>query len=391
MRSDRTISFCGVLPASFIALAACVTAAVAQTYDLRVLHRFTGPPDDGVVATTGVQFDSAGNLYGATNNGGAFDGGTIYKIAEDGTETILHSFEPLDEFGDIVDPNNIVVDASTGDIYGSTRLGGDLCCGHNGGGQLYKLAADGTFTVLHSFGSDSEDAYPSGLIRDAQGNLYGTTTNGGAYGDGTIFEYATDGTYKVLYAFGKFSGSNPMGSLIRDEAGNLYGVTHFAPGGESCGTIYRLAPNGTFTNLHRFKGLGPNDGCNPTSLAADQAGNFYGTTFSTVFKFTSDGTLTTLHQFTFGVHFVHGNNPVLPVNGTLYGTAYGLLNVPSGVLYKIAPDGTYGELYQLGHGSGNFPQGRLTLKTGRLYGATGYGHGGPTGNGTVFSVGVAAQ
>ena len=392
MRCYRHISFRSALLISAVVFAAFAAVAQAQTYNLRVLHRFAGPPDDGDVANTSVRFDSAGNLYGATQNGGAFDGGVIYKIAKDGTESILHSFEPPDDRGDAVIPNSIVIDSSTGDIYGTTIYGPDgNRCGA-GCGQIYKLAADGTFTVLHTFGSDPDGSYPSPLIRDPQGNLYGTTETGGFYGEGTVFEYTADGTYEVLHSFEESSGYHPRGSVIRDRSGNLYGVTYLGAGPTYCGTIYRLAPNGAFNILHKL-GRDPvgDDGCYPTSLAADQTGNFYGTTDSTVFKFTSGGIFTTLHTFAFNAHFISGINPVLPVNGTLYGSAYGLQGAPDGVLFKIAPDGTYAELYRLGQGTGVDTQGRLTLKSGRLYGTTIYGDGGTSLNGTVFSLGVAAE
>jgi uncharacterized repeat protein (TIGR03803 family) len=395
MRSCRNISFRGALLAAAFALVAFAAAPSAQSYDLRVVHGFSGPPDDGETPSAGVRFDSAGNLYGTTEYGGAFDGGTIYKIAKDGTESILHSFEVSGTYPELA------IDPVTGDLYGTIVLGHQ---GHNCDqecDQLYKLAPDGTFTVLHTFGSGSDGYTPSAVIRDTQGNLYGTTTNGGSYGEGTVFEYTADGTYKILHAFekssGYYPGYYPGGSVIRDEAGNLYGVTIIGAGLTDCGTIYRLAPDGNFTILHKF-GRDPavDDGCHPASLSAGQAGTLYGTTnyapsgYFTVFKFTSDGTLTTLHRFTYNpVYSIWGVNPVLAVNGTLYGSVSAAVEAPKGLLFKIAPDGTYTELYQLGNGSGVGTVGRLTLKSGRLYGTTVYsdkGTGIPT---AVFSLGVA--
>src|SRR5690348_16259190 len=112
MRSDRVISFRALL-VSAIALSAFAACAQAQTYNLRVIHRFTGAPDDGSVPMEGVRFDGAGNLYGTTNLGGTYNNGTIFKIAQDGTETILHSFGA--KAGGLA-PNEVMVDPATGDL-----------------------------------------------------------------------------------------------------------------------------------------------------------------------------------------------------------------------------------------------------------------------------------
>jgi uncharacterized repeat protein (TIGR03803 family) len=356
-----------------------------------------------------VQFDSVGNLYGTTQYGGAFDGGTIYKIAKDGTKSILHSFEPLDTRGHVVIPNGVVIDSSTGDIYGSTRFGGNMggggdCGSILGGGQIYKLAADGTFTTLYAFDSGSAGVYPSGLVRDPQGNLYGTLTCGRNKSRlFVLFKYGAGGTFTVLHTF---ADAYPVGSVIRDEAGNLYGGTVTRSSGY--GAIYKLAPDGTFT---RTPDGAFGSGWFPTSsLVGDRAGNLYGggeilgvfggggnrEYQASVFKLAPDGTFTTLHTFppadALSRHDSMHVYAVLPVDGTIYGLAYAPSQTVGRILFTIAPDGTYTELHDFVETSkhGVFvDDGPLVLQHGRVYGTIKSAR--VSDDGTIFSLGVDTQ
>lgn len=120
MRIDHRIPFRGAFLASVAALAVFAAGAHAQTYDMRVLHRFSGAPDDGASPGGAVQFDAAGNLYGIAG-GGASDAGVIFKIARDGTETIVHSF---DGTAGGANPNGgVTIDLLSGDLYGTTFYG----------------------------------------------------------------------------------------------------------------------------------------------------------------------------------------------------------------------------------------------------------------------------
>ena len=161
---------------------------------------------------------------------------------------------------------------------------------------MFKLSPTGTETVLYTFtGGADGGPFPSGLVQDAAGNLYGTTYTGGERGDcaygacGVVFELIrcdsapTGYDYKVLYTFtGGADGANPYASLVRDTAGNLYGTTY--KGGvegckeqPDCGVVFKLSPSGTATVLHSFTGGA--DGANPQSgLTLDAAGNLYGVT-----------------------------------------------------------------------------------------------------------------
>ena len=203
------IRFARLAPAVAAFCTALILAAspsASSTTTETVLHSFTGYPSDGARPYAGLIADSAGNLYGTTVYGGA-----------------------------------------------SSGVGGP------GNGVAFKLAPDGTETVLYSFTGGSDGAEPyAGLILDSTGNLYGTTAGGGASDWGVVFKLAPDGTETVLYSFtGGSDGTGPYAGLILDSAGNLYGTT--AGGGASdLGVVFKLAPDGTGgyteTVLHSFKG-----------------------------------------------------------------------------------------------------------------------------------------
>jgi uncharacterized repeat protein (TIGR03803 family) len=149
---------------------------------------------------------------------------------------------------------------------------------------VFELSAAGTETILHSFaGAPSDGNAPLGpLLMDANGNLYGTTYAGGSYvtGYGVVFELSSDGTETILHSFGTVTndGLNPSGNLVMDSSGNLYGTTR-GGGSDGAGAVYKLAPGGTQTILHSFNVLN-GDGVTPEAgLLMDKKGNLYGTTF----------------------------------------------------------------------------------------------------------------
>ncbi|HTV34519.1 MAG TPA: choice-of-anchor tandem repeat GloVer-containing protein, partial [Methylocella sp.] len=209
-----------------------------------VLHAFKGSPSDGSNPSAGLIFDSSGNLYGTTHIGGVAELGTVFKLAPDGTETVLHSFEGP---GDGIYPVAGLIFDSSSNLYGTTVNGGATLAA----GAVFKLAPDGTETVLHSFRGHGDGANPfAGLIADSQGNLYGTTPSGGSSncgaGCGTVFKLAPDGTsYKVLYTFaGGSDGFYPYAGLIADSQGNLYGTTTGGGANDSNGTVFKLTGTG---------------------------------------------------------------------------------------------------------------------------------------------------
>jgi uncharacterized repeat protein (TIGR03803 family) len=212
----------------------------------------------------------------------------VFKLAPDGTETVLHAFEgPPDGIG--LSGGGLLADGA-GNIYGVTADGGTSGNCGSGCGTVFEISTGGVYTVLYNFqgvtASTSDGSFPqSTLIADDAGNLYGTTYSGGSTGCsqcGSIFKLAPGGTETVLYAFqGGSDGRNPNGGLVRDAQGNLYGTA--SVGGDlrcirktSCGLVFRLAPDGTFTILHAFEKA---DGIYPMAgLTIDADGNLYGTT-----------------------------------------------------------------------------------------------------------------
>jgi uncharacterized repeat protein (TIGR03803 family) len=323
-----------------------------------VLHVFAGP--DGAGPSGDLIADKASNLYGTTGGGGAYGYGTVFRLAPDGTHTVLYSFAGE---GDGAYPYAGLVRDARGNLYGTTYQTDGQYCENSGdcGGTVFQIAPDGTETVLHAFTGEQtgDGADPTGgLILDKDGNLYGTTSMGGTTGCegeyepngcGTFFKIAPDGTETLLYAFrGRKhgDGSYPGGNLIRDDAGNFYGTT--GQGGQDgchpyhgCGTVFQLAPDGTETVLYAF--AGGRDGAVPFSgLIRDEAGNLYGTTAGgggtggqegckstpqgcgTVFKLAPDGTETVLFDFADNIRDGIDPRPKLMrgADGKLYGTAF---------------------------------------------------------------------
>jgi uncharacterized repeat protein (TIGR03803 family) len=284
------------------------------TYTEKVLHSFGGNAvNDGALPYAGLVMDAKGNLYGVTATGGSSDSGTVFEIVNSGgvyiEEEVLHSF--LGALDGAQPIGGLIMD-SAGNLFGTTVLGGN-----SGFGTIFEMVnASGSYSesVLYSFKGDASDGgLPySGLVIDASGNLYGTTSLGGTSNGGTVFEMTCSapgnytcpapGSYSesVLFNFTGANGgaSSPLTGLVLDPSGNLYGTTQF--GGAStacgtkfgCGTIFELACStagshacsapGSYAALpvilHTFTGLASGDGGNPQGLLMDSKGNLFGTT-----------------------------------------------------------------------------------------------------------------
>lgn len=296
-----------------------------------VLYSFTGGADGGYPSGGLIQ-DPNGNLYG-TSQRGAYGWGTVFKLSQAGEETVLYAFDGGSDGGAAYSG---VVRDTAGNLYGATFAGGDLSCPyHDGCGVVFKLSRGGKLTVLHSFTGGSDGLGPSGLFRDAKGNLYGTTVAGGRPGCGTgcgvVFRLSQGGKLTVLYSFtGGGDGENPTGGVIQDAKGNLYGTT-FSGGAYGFGTVFKLTKLGRKTLLHSFTG-GADGGYPDAGVIRDRRGNLYGTAQNggdlscdpagcgVVFMLNEAGEETILHTFT-------GEDGAYPTAGvtqdssrTLYGT-----------------------------------------------------------------------
>lgn len=351
-----------------------------------VLHDFGATSSDGSGSGANVTLDDAGNLYGTTDFGGSASDGVVFKLAPDGTETLLHTFSGPDG----QDPDGAVLMMPNGDLYGTTGSGGA-----SDSGVLFVLHPKGNkykYAVLHDFDGATEGSSLRGnLIADGLGNLYGTALFGGPGSSGSVFEYSPDGKVTVLHAFnGTDDGEYPEHGVVRDSAGNLYGVTAFGPGIDGNGTVYKIAPDGTFTTLHSFTG-GADGGFLYGGLAIDRQGNLYGSTVDggannagTVFKLAPDGTLTTLYNFTGGKD---GNGPegdMLRVGKHLYSTASqgGDPSCNCGVIYEIKPNGGERVLHTFKGGDGGGYSAGLIHNGRTLYGTT--ASGGANSGGVAF-------
>ena len=332
-------------------------------------------------------------FYGGTANGGLYGYGTIFKMSKAGKTTLINSFDNVDG----QNPTNGVIQGSNGILYGTTEYGGD---GYNysWAGILFELNKKKE-TVLDQFADDgfSPDD-PNGVIADAQGNLYGVATGGGADDAGFIFEYNTAGHMSVLYTFtGGSDGFGPQGPLVWGPDGDLYGVTVWG-GVNGVGNVFKMDTSGNLTTLHSFAS-GTTDGYypNPGSLAFDAAGNIYGTTYyggtgtacshecGTVFKVTPSGSESLVYSFQGGTG---GGYPITGVTldskGNIYGTAssYGDPTCGCGVLFSLNSAGTETVLHTWTGSDGSYPSGQLLLAGGGLYGLT--SNGGTSNDGVAF-------
>ena len=230
-RYGRAASVALALAAIFVLSAVAPQSAQAQKFEL--FYQFEGPPDGNWPAAA-LTRDTNGNFYGTTLEGGAYTCpfysgcGTVFKVDNSGTETVLYSFCSEGCLDGALPEASLVRDAA-GNLYGTTLQGGDQSCDC---GTVFKLNMAGKETVLHAFTGNPDGESPSsGLVMDAAGNLYGTTLFGGSAsrGNGVVFKLDPSGTETILHSFVGYpsDGERPYASLVQDTAGNLYGTTYF--------------------------------------------------------------------------------------------------------------------------------------------------------------------
>jgi uncharacterized repeat protein (TIGR03803 family) len=364
------------------------TAQSARAQTLHVLYNFAGSADGGDPYASLIR-DAAGNLYSTVDYGGTSFAGAVFKVAPNGTETVLYSFSGG---ADGAYPFSPVVRDAAGNLYGTTSQGGSA-----NAGVVFKVDPNGTETVLHSFTGGADGIIPiGGLLRDKAGNLYGATSQGGTYNDGVLFKISPRGKETILHTF---TGSTTDGkypsytSLLTDTLGDLYGVTEEG-GAADGGILYKLSKTGKLTILHSFKG-GTTDGCNVLGTPfMDAAGNFYGTTSScgthmlgTVWKVSQTGKEKVLHSFAGGTS--DGEYPlagvIVDASGNVYGNTEtgGSANV--GTVYEISKSGKFTLLHSFNGTDGKYPYGSFVQNAkGTLFGTA--LNGGSIGYGTVWKI-----
>jgi uncharacterized repeat protein (TIGR03803 family) len=385
----------GTMPARTVTDIAITCVTATET----VLHSFSAAPGDGAEPWYGsLLLAGDGNFYGLTYLGGAHDGGTAFKMTPAGVETVLWSFG---NGNDGSAPYDSLIQASDGNFYGTTNLGGLYQRG-----TVFKLTPAGVETVLWSFGkvNDGDNPYGS-LIQASDGNFYGMTYIGGMYSGyvggiyrgGTVFKITPAGVETVLWSFGNGNDGNmPYGNLIIGSDGSFYGMT-YAGGANGEGIIFKITPAGEETVLWSFGGSG--DGAHPGgSLILGTDGNFYGMTIDggannagVIFKFTPGGAETVLHSFG---NQGDGFDPTGALIQAADGNFYGMNEIGGwtgrGTIYEITPSGNETVLYSFGEGlndaasDGEGAFGDLTLGSdGTFYGMT--SRGGADNQGTLFS------
>jgi uncharacterized repeat protein (TIGR03803 family) len=216
---------------------------------------------------------SDGNLYGTTADGGTNFDGTVFRITTKGALTPLYSFTGGH---DGTFPEATLVQASDGNLYGTTYQGG-ISNNIPGYGAVFRITTNGVLTPLYSFTNGSDGSYPvAGLVQASDGKLYGTTSEGGTNGYGAIFRITTNDLFTRFYSFADGpDGADPEAALMQASDGNLYGTT-YEGGTNGYGGIFRITTSGTLTSLYSF--TDGHDGADPLAgLVQANNGNLYGT------------------------------------------------------------------------------------------------------------------
>ncbi|HEY6769981.1 MAG TPA: choice-of-anchor tandem repeat GloVer-containing protein [Candidatus Sulfotelmatobacter sp.] len=333
----------------------CATT-IARGQTLTPLYQFQGGADGA--SPNGVINDFAGNLYGTTIGGGQTIFGTLFKLSPSGTKTILYNFTGGTDGGE---PHGTLIRDAKGNLYGTTEYGGDLnvqCVGMQGCGVVFKISPRGHETILHAFTGGADGGQPiAGLTMDGNGNLYGTTAGGGNSG-----------------------------------------CAYFAVG---CGVVFKIDSSNHFTVLYSFAG-GSDSGVPESRLNLDSSGSIYGSTSGvgagsqgTIFKLDARGHETVLLTF----QGTNGSQPygslAIDAKGDLYGTTYGGGNLNDcnqgfgcGIVFELKPDGQEPILSVFTGGSGGWGPvaGLVRDKKGTLYGTAALGGEGTDCCGVVFQV-----
>jgi len=377
-----------VLASAFV----LVQSTRAQSFS--VIHNFTGGTD-GANPLNGLMMGAGGYMYGTTSAGGAYGNGTVFRLAPTGILQTIYAFQGG---SDGSAPQSFLIADSSGRLYGTTSAGGAF-----GGGTVFRIT-NNTKTILHSFGSGSDGSAPlGGLVFDSAGNLYGTTSAGGAHGNGAVFMLSLSGPLwreTVLYSFGTGTdGAVPYAGVTLDSAGDVLGTTS-AGGTGGYGTIFQLTKAHGWAETVVYNFQNQNDGGVPyAGLIADGHGNFYGAATEggsqgggSIFELTPAGSgwnFTTIDSLAgWGISGTF-RNLILSPSGTLYATTHCDGQDSAGTVYELVPGAggtwTYTLLYSFTGGTdGLYSFSNLVTYANRLYGTT--NQGGKYGAGVVFAV-----
>jgi len=318
---------------------------VTRAGELTVLHEFR--VSDGSFPTSLV-LGTDENFYGTTSQGGMHYDGTLFRLGSDGTFTTLFNFDRGS--GSII--YGTLIQGLDGDLYGTA-----VDKGANKNGTIFRGSPNTQRgRVLHNFDASDGSAPWAGLTLATDGNFYGTTPWGGVISDncpespppgcGTIFKITSDGAFTTLYEFDGSDGANPFSALMQAANGNFYGTTTQGEAGDKYGSVFKMTPAGILTTLHNFDGP---DGSGPWGAIIQATdGNLYGTTMDggsnytyggTVFKIDSQDNVSTIYSFCFQVNCTDGAGPMVSLlqatDGKFYGTTRGGGTHDNGVVFSL--------------------------------------------------------
>ncbi len=406
-RALRRRSESRTVAALFLLCTLTAIASAAQTF--RVLVNFHGTDGSRPGATLVQARD--GNLYGTTISGGATGSGTIFKITPDGKLTTLYNLCSQAGCADGSKPGAALFQATNGSLYGTTYSGGAISTSCPAGcGTVFRITTSGKLTTLYDFCARPgclDGSSPGPLVQASDGNFFGTTYGGGSNGNyGTIFGITPEGKLNTLYDFcaeqSCRDGSSPNAGLIQSLDGNLYGTTTFG-GAADWGTVFRITTSGALTTVYSFCAhTNCFDGADPQAGVIQATdGNFYGTTYiggrnqlGTVFQLTATGSLTTLYSFCpdSKAGCPDGSFPyaglVQGMDGLFYGTTLNK-GIPSthATIFRITPSGALTTLHSFAGADGSTPYAGLVQARNGLFYGTAYS-GGVKRDGTVFTLSV---
>ncbi len=313
--------------------------------DVTPVVSFSGP--NGSTPYSSLLPSADGNFYGTTYRGGttAFPGlGTVFRLTTNGSLTTLASFNTTNG----AKPFASLIQHPDGNLYGTTSEGGT-----NGIGTIFRITTNGLLTSLYSFTTNSGEKPSARLTLGNDGALYGTAQLGGSKNQGTIFRVTTNGSLTILFSLGDTNGALPYAELLQATDGHLYGTTT-SGGTWNLGTVFRVTTNGAFTVLYSFDNT---NGAKPYGgLIQGAGGILYGTTAyggtndsGTIFQITTNGSFLNLHFF---VGDPDGANPFATLlrgsDGFLYGTTIlggaSDINGSWGTVFQISTNGLFASL-----------------------------------------------
>jgi uncharacterized repeat protein (TIGR03803 family) len=361
-----------------VGIAVMAIAARAQTYTALYTFSINSGNYSGVVPPGLMSQGRDGKLYSTLTNAGTPSKGTVFGMTLDGQLNTVYSFCSLASCTDGSVPEGGVTLGMDGNLYGTTANGGTA-----NGGTVFKLNPNGKLATLWSFSeTGTDEALPAFPVLPAQdGNFWGTDYGIYAGTYGVVYRVTPKGAL-TAFPFDYTDGATPN-LPTQSTDGNFYGTTR-GGGSKGLGVVYKLTSAGKIAVLHNFVGY-PSDGNLPVGvLVQGSDGNFYGTTYTggahnlgCVFKITSSGTFTLLYSFAGGAS--DGSLPytglTLGTDGNLYGSAANGGKLNTGVLFKITNSGTLTVLYSFcsvsGCTDGFYPETPLVQHTnGKFYGST---------------------